>query len=164
MQKPNLIILTSGRTGSGLLVQMALELGWERNDIEHTFQESYVLNGVDRDLSYGECSVEEATQRIESHISFYKEPWIIKSASMSHHWNVWGPILTELPRMPFLIHSTRNKEKVIERWLARGWNDQTALANMDAAQRVYDSWHGWKLELEYEKVASAAALVDLSRV
>lgn len=161
MTRPNIVILTIGRTGSTILCRMLEQLGWNLPEAdeyaEHVrFREINEIWLRQRKDIHGSCNL----------IDELPEPWILKDPRLPLCWNLWkDQFNTETTALLWL---TRNHADIASSLLKQGWGQKTGnsvllrgmpLARIDEmCEEIYDSWSGLKLRLDYAQLQAATTL------
>lgn len=153
--RPNVLVLTVGNTGSTPVTQMAMRLGWHCPDADDVWCESETFrqlneDGWDRD----------AASRF---LAGLPQPWVLKDPRFVHTAQRWLPALQAY--QPVLVYVTRIRSDVIASYRRRGFDDPETLYDRreDAANKVYLGWPWQKLQVDFEAIKAAAAVITDDR-
>lgn len=153
---PNVVIITCGRTGSGLLVRMAEQIGWNVGHVHPVFGEPMGLADTQWQYLHGNASRPALENHIRRHLQSLPAPWLVKDSRICECWEIWRPILAEYKAT--LILSERDPEKVRASWERQGWDTRLLARRREQAVAAFRDWDGPRLRLRHEDVCAAAGL------
>jgi len=145
--RPNIVLLTIGHTGSSVVCGMVGKLGWHLADADEEYSESVSVREVNQRKEWGRCS---------DVLAALGEPWVIKDPRMCEHLDRWVPHLE--PYRPTLVWLTRNHDDVVASYKRRGESVSLAHARLARAESNYNAWRWPKLRIAYESVRDAVRL------
>lgn len=162
--KPNIVVLTAGRSGSTIVCQMLEQLGWTLPNADE-----YAEHRVFRSLN--ECmirntrkwSTEEVDRVCES---LPDTPWVLKDPRLLWTFETWKPHLDREGNLLLWVYrDSLAVEQSLRRqawgklcggsWRLRGL---TVLEMHKRAARHFHSWQHAKLEIRYEDLCKAVSL------
>lgn len=150
LDRPNLVVLTAGHTGSSVLMRMLYRLGWAQNDADDEFGESVSVRQVNIDREF---------HRISATLEQMEEPWAIKDPRFCETLRTWIEPLA--PYRPTLLWLTRDPFRVVQSYEARGEDTRRARVRLFEAPRLFDEWKGPKLQLGYDQLRQAVSMFAL---
>lgn len=164
--KPNILMLTIGRSGSTILTRMLRELGWNLpTDADEYAEPAWIREMNDRMIRGHVADYDERSAAI----SALPEPWVLKDPRFCwtlKHWREWldGCLLLWL---------TRDLESIENSLRRAGWGQETASGYCsrgvplpkihNRCKNYFDQWQGPKLQISFEDLKSAVSLFDPSR-
>ncbi|WP_164104238.1 hypothetical protein [Candidatus Laterigemmans baculatus] len=147
IDRPNIVLLTVGHTGSTVLSKMLGTLGWNLADADDEYGES---------VSVRNCNIAKAWGKIPSVLAALPEPWVIKDPRFCEHLERWMPGLERYS--PTLVWLTRDSNDTRDSHTRRGESESLLNRRLMAAKRHFELWTGQKLRLDYDQVKAAASL------
>lgn len=159
--RPNIILLTIGNTGSSPAVEMAMKLGWNCPDADETYAESVEFREINELLLEGIYDRDRALRFLKG----MPQPWIIKDPRFLSTRDWWQPLIK--PYRPLLLYVTRNRSDVLDSQERRGVRRQDAKVWYEArdrkATRIWLDWPWAKLQLDFDHIRAAASIIDENR-
>lgn len=159
-ERPNIVVLTVGHSGSRLLVKMLERNGWAPQTNE--YGELPSLARADAHLRSGRH--EPAAELL----SGLAGPWVLKHPAMATSFSLWQPHL--LAHAPLLIWLRRQLPDIARAW---PWqrdehgepmiDGQTISETIGRIATAYQQWPGRRLVVHFEGLIAAASLVDFKR-
>lgn len=166
MDRPNLVVLGVGHSGTTVLTRMLVDLGWNACDADQEYCESVsVREQVNRPhVERRECF---NLQRAREVLAVLPQPWVIKDPRFVKCLNMWLPAFSELENPPELLWITKDIEAVKESYRRRhelvrasgepGSFGCTVERLFELAEQQYHDWPWRKLQISYENLATACA-------
>lgn len=150
----NAIVLTVGNTGSRAIVEMALRLGWHCPDADETWREAVAFREIN--------SRPFDRRRAQDFLAQLPQPWILKDPRFTDTCDDWRPLLKEY--RPLLLYVTRARADVLASYRRRAIADPEELFDQRETQasRIWQRWPWGRLQLEWEDLVRAAAVIDAS--
>ena len=144
INRPNIVILTVGHTGSSVVSAMLGKLGWHLCDADEEYNESISV----RNANLNNLQSKEIIKSL-------KEPWAIKDPRFCEKLDLWKPHLEE---DTVLLWITKDYNRVAESYVKR--NEEIKLLNsrMKTAEEHYRCWTGPKLKIDYDQIKEAVKL------
>jgi hypothetical protein len=185
INKPNIILLGVGHSGTTIVTRMLFELGWNRNDADQGYAECNECRKINADchqLDYFDY------ERARIAIGNLQSPWLIKDPRYILTLDKWHEsFLNYKLDLPLVIWLTRNIVRVEQSYLKRGLilnknkkgkkvkltiKGQTIVGVPgflgksvrqlhDLAKKQFVRWDGPKVRLEYEHIKEAVKLFDI---
>lgn len=146
-ERPNIVMLTVGHTGSSVVSHMLGRLGWNLGDADDQYGES---------VSVRDCNHRRDFSKAAEVLAALPEPWAIKDPRFCETLDAWLPFLDRY--RPVLVWLTRDPEAVTASFRRRGESLRVVPRRTAAAQRHFDRWTGPKLQLAYEQLQAAVTL------
>lgn len=166
--KPNVVILTIGRSGSSILANMMLRAGWLCPSADSEFGEHVGMREINRKAVAGRGFDAQAAEQIANGLP---EPWMLKDPRLTWTLKDWIPLLERYK--PKLLFITRNIDAVEKSFRKQNWGGEsprgyefagvTLEKQLQWCQAYFDSWKWGKLHVEYEQLHAALALFDTLR-
>ncbi|MBL9084825.1 MAG: glycosyltransferase family 2 protein [Planctomycetales bacterium] len=155
--RPNVVILGVGHSGTSILAKLLGAAGWKCHDADPEFQESITAREVNIDfLERRDFDVEKALSVIDR-----AGPWLLKDPRFVFTLGRWKALFARQSRQPTLVWITRELPEVIASYRRRG-----ELLNVDAdrilqkrflrAERQFEDWPWAKLKIRYEDLQGCA--------
>lgn len=179
MDRPNILVLTIGRTGSTILTRMLGQLGWNLPGIDEYAENVRFRSLNERFLRPLKCQGQSCRIRADKIYSsltsdFLKtleSPWVLKDPRTVFAWKHWKDVL---PPETMLLWLTRNHSDVEASLEKQGWCERgdagqpmlraRSLDDIDQMCReILEDWPGPTLHLDYSHLHSAINLFDLER-
>jgi hypothetical protein len=159
--RPNIVVMGTGRCGSSVLVQVLSRMGWHTGRVHPEYWEHQGILDMTKDHV---ISSEAATSLIKE----LPEPWIVKQPRFAAQWRYWKPAIPEDTLMVLLERST---EQVVDSMFAAGWSGGLSkdAVTRDMESRAvqcrenFDDWTGPKFCVQFEQLRSAISVFDTSR-
>ncbi len=190
--KPNVIVLAVGHSGSSVTVQMLGKLGWNLGEVKQGVYENRAVQSINKtillnrnicpcgsdDVQVGDkaltCRKCGQTTRKPDELPHFDEmaaaldltePWIVKDPRFVVTWPHWREAFRQID--PLVLHLERDIERMrrtYSRYNFDGGIFGHSIEDLLAkAREHYEAWDGPKLSLRYEDVAKAVRLFDLGR-
>lgn len=168
MDRPNIVVLTIGRTGSSVLCRMLEQLGWNLPGAD-----KYAENVEFRDIN--ECLLRDREDQFFGRawqlLDALPEPWILKDPRLLHTWEHWVGLLRD--QNCLLLWLIRDEQQIRQSLQRAGWGrsssrglllrDHTLRETTDLCQRIYDDWPERKFHVDYAQLQAAIRLFDVDR-
>jgi hypothetical protein len=170
LEKPDVVVLGVGHSGTSLLTHMLFKLGWRRNDADRVFCESTRLREInDRMLVRGESS----DSLMKSSVAFLKQldrPFALKDPRLVITLGHWVEALERVRITPGLLRIRRRRAALKKSYVERselvrggpGAYGRTLGHLLKLSERMYEAWDWPKMTIDYESLVAAATLVQLS--
>jgi GT2 family glycosyltransferase len=161
--RPNIVILGTGRCGSSIAVSMLERLGWT---CPSASQNEYMEHPEILRLSEQAQGVHmldnvAASMAVDGLVA----PWVIKQPRFSETWPLWRPFFDE--ENTLLLHITRDAEAVASSIFYAGWSEKVDVNHVKHLHALnmghFNAWRGPKLQLGFEQIKSAVRLFDTNR-
>jgi hypothetical protein len=160
-EKPSLIVLGVGHSGTTVLTQMLGRAGWNLGDADKEFSEHCAVRRLNQHVEKtGHLPHKEARQVLDS----LPTPWVIKDPRFVATLHHWIPLFFKQDRKPVLVRIQRDRDAVISSYQRRS-------APGDVVQRVdmalklcrqqQERWPWERVTIEYERLAAAVAQFDM---
>lgn len=165
----NIVILTSGRSGSTILAKMLRAMGWSLPCADDEYAEHVRFREVSDKIVRGKPHTESMLAEVAS--SLQPEPWVLKDPRLVTTFERWKPYLDDGRNLLLWLHRDRvavEKSLTKKRWgtpssrglLIRG----LTIPEIEAACKQYlDEWSGPTASVSFEQVKAAIQLFDRSR-
>jgi len=155
-QKPNIVVMTPGHTGSSIVTKMAQEMGWNAGSNLNPFMEDREFLRLNQQVWDGESFDTEAAKRF---IENLPAPWVLKDPRFCQFVEHWLPLLDKA--QPLLIYLSRDPEKVKESYLARpGEPVEWAERRLERCEHWFGRWPWPKWRLDYDSLTTALSFFD----
>lgn len=142
--RPNVVLMTIGHTGSSIVARMMGMLGWQLGDADDEYSESVSVREINQRRQFSRCG---------QVLSQLPEPWVIKDPRFCEHLDKWLPALQHYS--PTLVWLTRDIADVEQSYRKRGENWHRARERQAMAQTHWYEWRGPKVQVSYEDVRAA---------
>lgn len=166
--KPNLIVLTIGRSGSSILTKMLMAAGWNCPRADEEFAEHVQARTLNSQTIAGRTFDATAAASI---LNGMPAPWVLKDPRFTWTLRHWKPLLE--PYRPTLVYIVRDMESVEESFRRQKWGhdgrDGYEFSGVPLAKQrqwcdnYFDGWPWGKIRVEYEQLHAALRLFDVSR-
>lgn len=147
IDRPNIVLLTVGHTGSSIAMKLLEQFGWNLGDADDEYGES---------VSVRTCNQRRDWSDAAGVLAALPRPWSIKDPRFCEWLDEWKPALQRY--RPTLVWLTRDPEAVAESYRRRGESLALLTRRHGAAQRHWDSWTGPKIRIDYSQLTAAAAM------
>ena len=146
-ERPNLVLLTVGHTGSTIAAKILGALGWDLGDADEEYGES--------------VSVRDANQRRDwssaaEILAAMPEPWVIKDPRFCEHIDRWLPSFERYS--PTLVWLTRDEDATAESFRRRGESLELFRRRIAAAESHFERWTGPKIKVDYSQLQAAISM------
>jgi hypothetical protein len=165
MRRPNIVILTIGRSGSTLLVQELIRRGWAANDCDAEYGESVSFRAVNQRELYWRRRGRRASQvtHLSQLIAGLREPWVLKDPRLSLTYDLWRPCLNRDDNL--LIYLTRSLDEIEECLRRRQWGEEDRYGRWKihgrllhdlpvACDRAFQQWAGPKIQIDHRELGA----------
>jgi hypothetical protein len=161
--KPCLVVLGVGHSGTTVLTRMLRNLGWNSADADAEFCESRSVRALnERALRTGRLAVKRARKILDG----LPAPWVIKDPRFVHTLPAWMPLFSSLDRKPVLVRVRRDRQSMVHSYRRRGApgdflrriDQQLALC-----RQQYEHWPWVRLSIDYELLAASVTEFDMNR-
>lgn len=146
-EKPNIVLLTVGHTGSSVVSKMLGELGWNLADADEEYGESVSIRSANQKKDWS--NAEEILDELG-------DGWVIKDPRFCEHLDKWKPYL--IKHSPILVWITKNEEEVVGSYDRRGESLELLSQRLEAAKEHYDNWTGPKIKIDYSQIQGMISL------
>lgn len=164
--KPNVILLGVGHSGTSIVTKIMHKLGWERGDADKFYAESVSVRKLNAQaIKEGKLDQEKAMQALA-----HPGPWIFKDPRTVLTLQHWLPLIEKMHVKPTLLWLSRDIEYVRRSYIDRGYVNRkgepalyskTLDALYSLAENGYNTWPWAKVRLTFEDVMEAAKLFNL---
>ena len=164
-ERPNILVLGVGHSGTTILTRMLAKLGWNLGDADIEFAESVTARGINRALERGGLfpveAAAEAIRRLPS-------PWVLKDPRFARTLDLWRSVFeADGSSAPLVVWIRRDESAVAASFKRRGAMPGRELEHVrrlyHMAQSRFENWHGPKVSFDYERIADAVRLFDPER-
>ncbi len=161
--KPSLIVLGVGHSGTTILTKMLGRAGWNLGDADEEFAEHRAIRQLNQIVERTGRLPQKKAQKI---IEQLPRPWVIKDprfVSTLHHWL---PLFLETDRKPVLVRIQRDRDAVMSSYQRReapGDVVQRIDQLMHMCREQFERWPWESVALEYELLAAAVSAFDMER-
>lgn len=157
--KPNVIVLGVGHSGTSILSKLLFSLGWQGGDADTEYGESVEVRDLNEKLIHTGKFCSDAAQRALER----REPWVIKDPRFFGTLPRWISAFAKLRRPPVLLWLQRNSQAVAASYVRRGeMTEDQALANVENrllyARYHFERWPWEKVAVRYEDLKTAVKL------
>lgn len=179
VNRPNIILLGVGHSGTTIATKMLETLGWNLGDANEEFAESVSVHALNEPVPMREWRIAAGAghpdwkldiRAAESALRKIPQPWCIKDPRWIYALPPWMKLLAEYK--PFLFWLRRDSAAVAASFVRRGElptrgvdepPQETIAIRLKAAQGIFDSWPpAWgKVAIDYESLAAAVRLFTL---
>lgn len=162
-ERPNLIIMGTGRCGSSILAKMLHNLGWDWGNADHYGEHRTCRSINDRALHGRKIFSVKDVRRLLSNL---RSPWLLKDPRFTWTLGKWKPLL---PSGVMLVWITRDLKKTENSFRKQGWlrDGKSRGATVEELHhkclRHFDLWNGPKLRLDFDDIKRAVSLFDTQR-
>lgn len=158
MNKPNLLLLTTGCANSSIVMRQLAALGWNLGTVDK-FAEHVPIRRLNHPAERSKRLDEAAAAKV---LAALPQPWAIKHPTFSYTLQYWHGVLE--PYRPFLLWVTKDLEYVGRSFKRRfNLNPRTAVVRHNLCQGHFDHWPYGKLQLDADQIAAAVRLFDPDR-
>jgi hypothetical protein len=162
-EKPCVIVLGVGHSGTSILTRMLHSMGWSRGDADETFAESVSTRRLNQYvMQHGNLPYDLARKLV----SDLARPWALKDPRFVQTLHHWLEIFEHLERKPVLLWITRSIESMLASYRKRGAPGDLSHRIRDSIEMCreqYERWPWAKFCIEYERIAEAVQLFDPQR-
>lgn len=156
--KPNVVIVGTGRCGSTIFTRMLGAVGWNLGNVDDEYCEEQTLWRITRRTNDGKGFDSQAA--IDA-LAGIPQPWAVKDPAIIKALPRWLPVLA--PYRPMLVWIVRG-EAAVKRSLDRqGWGHAAYNQRMPMLEREFARWPWAKVRVEYERLAEAVGMFDVGR-
>lgn len=141
--KPDIIVLTPGHTGSSIYGRTLYEMGWKNSALDFEYYEDKVV----REINSGPFNHSAAS----AHIGSLEQPFFIKDPRLSGGLLNWIPVFQELSLTPKLIYLIRDYTAVKQSFEKRGESIEVLDKRIEQCNKLFQLWPWAKELIEYEK-------------
>ena len=160
LDKPNVIILGVGHSGTTILTRMYEAEGWNLGPADKEYAEHPEIRSLSRDArTTGQLDRDAARAALES----LPQPWCVKIPGFVHTLHLWTPVLAEMGLRPDLIWIVRDPDAVRASYVRRGTRPEVVEPRFAAAREQFDRWPWHKCRRDYEAIGKAVGLFDVQR-
>jgi len=161
--KPPVLILGVGHSGTTILSKMLMQLGWSGGDADEEFGESVSIRKLNQVIeATGKLPKAKALELIHS----MPKPWVLKDPRFVQTLHHWLPLFQTLETKPLLLRIRRNRADMLNSYSRRrspGDFQYRIDRQLVECQEQYDRWPWIRLSIDYELIANAVAQFDLNR-
>ncbi|SOR28223.1 protein of unknown function [Methylorubrum extorquens] len=169
-QKPDVIIIGVGHSGTSILANVMFQLGWERNDADEVFCESVGMRELN-DLYRSGTFESDIYDRAQHYLTQLRSPFALKDPRLTFTLPLWTQTVASLPQQPVLLKITRDRSQVAKSYQDRGelFEGAPGMYGRSLDQLFhemndnFDQWPYRKCEIQYEDLVAAAQLVGTQR-
>lgn len=164
--KPNIVLLTMGRSGSTVFTQMLGRAGWNLPVDADEFAEPLAVRDINERILH---RLPVADEEFHAALSMHEPPVVLKDPRFCWTLKHWKPFLKEF----FLIWYTREIADVEASLRNAKWGKDTERGYTlrgatlptikNWCKTYYDNWEGPKLHLSHEQIREAVSLFDVER-
>ncbi|HUG92884.1 MAG TPA: glycosyltransferase [Planctomycetaceae bacterium] len=158
LDKPSVVVLGVGHSGTSILAKMLHSAGWEPADADQEFGESVRVRELNEQiLTSGRLHRQPARRLLDS----FPEPWAVKDPRFVATLRHWLPHFADLRRPPLLMRIVREPQHVAPSYLRRGFRGdlrQMLDLSFRLCREQYDLWPWQKLTLDYERLGQASGM------
>lgn len=154
MDRPNILIIGAGHSGTRILLNTVATLGWNTGTLDEHGEDPFVwkLNdqsGFDR-------------VALQNYIDNLPKPWVIKDTRLCHRLPEW--LTLNLGKI-FLLHITRDVDAILRSHARRNENvdREHVITIQQQALTQFNNFSGPKLSIAFEQMISAIELFDIIR-
>lgn len=161
--KPNIIVLGVGHSGTSVLTSMLHAGGWSAADADEAFCESRSIRRLNQGI---EKTGTLPHRQAKAALSALPQPWAIKDPRFVSTLHLWTPLLMSMERKPVLLRVRRDRDSLLHSYLrrrARGDVPQRIDQLLALCQRQYERWPWIRLSIEYELLAAAVSCFSRQR-
>lgn len=161
--KPCMIVLGVGHSGTTVLAKMLHRLGWNAADADEEFGESVSVRHLNQMIERTGRLPPERAQTVLERLS---QPWAIKDPRFARTLHHWSPAFVSMQRKPVLLRVRRDREDVLRSYARRGAPGDFELRvdqHLALCQRQYEQWPWRRLTIDYELLAAAVSRFDMER-
>ncbi len=169
LTRPNIIVFGIGNSGTTIVVRQLEMLGWNAVEADLEYAEHVRARQINTKLARGQRAQE--IRPLVDHLA-NTSGWVIKDPRFVHtlhHWAEWWPQSSSLPvllwiRRPLkaLIASRARRYPNDSGRQHRRWLKELRIM-AEKAPRQYSQWQGQKVAVDYEDIAAAISLFDVTR-
>ena len=162
-EKPCIVVLGVGHSGTTVLTRMLTSLGWNAGDADAQFSESKSIRSLNMLVeAKGVLPRPLARQAVQN----LPRPWAVKDPRFVQTLNHWLPVFQEMERKPTLVRISRSPERMLESYRRRGAPGDVPFRirqGLELCRKQYETWPWPKVTVEYERLAAAVQLFDPRR-
>lgn len=160
--KPNIIVMGVGHSGTSILAKMLLAMGWQGGEVDDEYTENIEFRRINEQATSNQFDSQSAQTLLRS----LKNPWVLKDPRFCEQGLKWLPLLRH--HTPLLIWITRNPDSLEASYTKRGEGPiirgLTREQTFQKAQIVFERWPHAKIRISLEEIAKAVSLFDVGRV
>lgn len=161
--KPCVLVLGVGHSGTSVLTRMLHALGWNAADADTAFAESRSVRALNRVAEQtGALPHERAANALEG----LAKPWAVKDPRFVKTLHHWLPLFANMDRKPVLLHVRRDRQSTLSSYRRRrapGDLEQRIDQLRALCQQQYERWPWQRLSVDYEMLAAAVSQFDMGR-
>lgn len=163
-EKPCVVVLGVGHSGTTVLTRMLTSLGWNAGDADQAFAESVSVRSLNMHVEAKGVLPRPVAREV---IHNLPRPWAVKDPRFVQTLNHWLPVFQEMERKPTLVRISRSPERMLESYRRRGAPGDVPFRirqGLELCRKQYEFWPWSKVTVEYERLAAAVQLFDPQRV
>jgi hypothetical protein len=159
-ERPNLLILGVGHSGTSIVAKMLFAAGWHAGDADAEFGESVSVRALNESLA-GDGQLN--AKRAAAALAALAEPWALKDPRFVYTLPAWLRHFAALERPPLLVWLRREARQVAASYVRRGeLTADRSLAvvseRLARCEKLFELWPWARLAIDYERLADAAKL------
>lgn len=162
--KPSVVVLGVGHSGTSILTRMLHRAGWQAGDADDTYAESVSIRSMN-EKAMESGGLPAAAQHW---LRRFPQPWAIKDPRFAWTLHRWLLPFSHLAQPPVLVRIQREPEAVARSYRRRGV-ERSDLESMvrEREERCawqYRKWPWEKMTIDFERLGSAVSLFQTLRM
>ena len=163
VEKPCVVVLGVGHSGTSVLTRMLHALGWEPGDADTAFAESVEVRNLNHDIErFGILP----PRRAHLVLARLPRPWAIKDPRFVRTLHHWLPHFSQLEPKPVLMRITRSTESLVTSFRRRQTPGDVAMRVeqlLNLCRQQYEAWPWMRMTIDYERLGQGVAMFDAGR-
>lgn len=159
-EKPNVVILGVGHSGTSVLAKMLFAAGWSASDADEEFGENVAFRAMNENFGPRWWLDRRRARALLAELG---EPWVLKDPRLVSTMPAWLEHFATVERPPLLVWIRRNPADVADSYGRRGELPRDEAFSIVAervrkCQKHFLAWPWPKLAIDYEQLGAAISL------